>query len=622
MTILVIAFTAVVFFAIVISLAAKPRFVRGFTCAALFIAGIGGLLLYGYGYSYVSENILLAIIRATLATCGMLLGKNDFSVISAAPFFQHSFGVCVFWLLHLLALYATASATITTVGAGLLQNIRIWLARRGDLVIIYGIQSGSIDFGRELLGRKNTSVVFVDEKPNAALVEQIRISGGVARFDPAAVAANGRFLKKLGIRPGNRHIWLYALSKEYAKNLHYAHALLKSFEKAQILPQQTGLVLMGMEAGAQTAFLAKEGRYGYGDLYVMDEAMMAARCLIHKYPPANTISFDTEGCAEEDLDCMILGFGKVGQAVLQQLVMNGQFCGSTFHAVILDPQYQQLTGRVMSQNSVMLDNYDIRFMDCDARSSQMFEYLDSHRKTLNYIVACTGSNKLNEEITFEILHHFECRGYSLPVYLCGYNGVQKMTLECLPENHKLYTVSNLWQNGLDQMAMSVNQTYCHSNGKSKEENWESCDYFSRMSSRAFADFIPSLIKIAGVTEKKLRSGEWKPDKTLLENLSITEHMRWCAFHYTMGYAPMDPETFHRRGKIHAKQREETGKGTLRIGKDTALRLHACLIPWEELDALSEAENRYTGGNVDYKVMDTNNVLAIPRILQAAKEAEG
>ena len=43
--------------------------------------------------------------------------------------------------------------------------------------------------------------------------------------------------------------------------------------------------------------------------------------------------------------------------------------------------------------------------------------------------------------------------------------------------------------------------------------------------------------------------------------------------------------------------------------------HACLIPWEALDGLSRRENEVTGGSVDYKAMDRNNVLAVPDILR-------
>lgn len=46
--------------------------------------------------------------------------------------------------------------------------------------------------------------------------------------------------------------------------------------------------------------------------------------------------------------------------------------------------------------------------------------------------------------------------------------------------------------------------------------------------------------------------------------------------------------------------------------------HACLTPWEALGDLSGRENRVTGGDVDYKALDRNNVLAVPELLRQAE----
>jgi hypothetical protein len=53
----------------------------------------------------------------------------------------------------------------------------------------------------------------------------------------------------------------------------------------------------------------------------------------------------------------------------------------------------------------------------------------------------------------------------------------------------------------------------------------------------------------------------------------------------------------------------------RIAKNADDLTHACLVPWEQLDTLSKRENAVTGGQVDYKAMDRNNVLAVPDILR-------
>ena len=99
----------------------------------------------------------------------------------------------------------------------------------------------------------------------------------------------------------------------------------------------------------------------------------------------------------------------------------------------------------------------------------------------------------------------------------------------------------------------------------------------------------------------------------MEHLAITEHERWCAFHYCMGFAPMTQEEFAARCETYLAQKA-AGEKPLRIGKDLNARIHACLIDWDALDTLSQKENAVTGGRVDYKQMDRDNVLTLPLIL--------
>lgn len=153
-----------------------------------------------------------------------------------------------------------------------------------------------------------------------------------------------------------------------------------------------------------------------------------------------------------------------------------------------------------------------------------------------------------------------------------------------------------------------------------EENWFRCDYFSRMSSRASADFADAFIKASGMTKEQILSPDWKPDAVLLENLGKTEHLRWCAFHYTMGFRPMTEAEYESRCTAYRKEIAENGSSNIRIGKDLTKRIHACLIDWDALDELSARENAVTGNDTDYKQMDIDNVLLLPELLKLTEGA--
>ena len=77
---------------------------------------------------------------------------------------------------------------------------------------------------------------------------------------------------------------------------------------------------------------------------------------------------------------------------------------------------------------------------------------------------------------------------------------------------------------------------------------------------------------------------------------------------------MSSEEFDMKSRIYT---ECVSKGLpgIRLSKDSENRTHACLIPWDALDDLSEKERTVTGRKVDYKQYDINNVLIIPEVLK-------
>lgn len=618
----VIVLATGLFLGMILLLAAKPKFAGPLTGTLIAIAAVGGIFFYGYGFAMTIDSFPLAVIRALLAICGMFVAKMDMSSISAAPLMQHQWAQLLFWIVHLFALYATASTAITTVGAEALRKLRLWLARWGRLNLIYGVSNESVALGKELLGQKNGAVVFIADKPDATLSAAISKAGCVLRTDDSALQADPKFIRSVGAHRKNRSITLYALQKDKADDLRYARSFLKALEQAGVASKQTSLVIRGQEDTAVTALQVLGEKYGYGFVTVFQEEQLTARLLMQKYPPCESISFDDNGKAREDFEALIIGFGQIGQAVLRNLVMNGQFQGSTFHAAVFSPDCQSVDGPFLNCFENVLEKYDITFHPYDARSRKMFEYLRAHSKSLKYVVVCTGSEKTNQEIAEGLQAFLSRMGMALPVHMCSHQGLRSLDEKGqLTKLTKLYQYDVLSTTALDKMAMILNHHYMGDYGKTPLEDWLNCDYFSRMSCRASADFLHAMLYSVGKTQEQVIKEGWQLNPAQLENLSRTEHLRWCAFHFCMGFATMSGEEYRQRSDIYRQQKEQNGKATIRIGKNMAGRTHACLVDWEELDALSQREAAVTGKNVDYKAMDTDNVLAIPELIRSHRDAE-
>lgn len=617
----VILCTAALFLAMILQLAAKPKFAAKITGTFIVIAAVSGLFIYGYGFASSNDNLLIAIVRALLAVCGMFVAKVDFSVVSGTPIFQNTWAQLYFWVVHLFALYATASAAITTVGAEALLKLRMWLARWGDLNLIYGITPSSLEFGKALLAEKKCSVVYIDKSPDSSIASTITKAGCALRSDEDAVNATPKFLKSIGIRPGTRKVTLYAIGKDSVENLPYAKAFLTSLEECGINPEQTTLVIPAKEDTVVSQMQVLGDRYGYGYVTCFQESNLAARLLMQKYPPCNTIGFDTDGKADQDFECLIIGFGQIGQAVLRQLVMNGQFVGSTFRADIFAPDCQSANGYFSNSFESLLDNYSIHFHACSAHSSEMYRHLRERGYTLNYVVVCAGSDKTNREIAEDFSIVLHRMGLEVPIHLCSHNGIST----CLPDGtftkpFKLYQPQVLSSAKLDQMAMVLNQHYQPNDGKTALEHWMECDYFSRQSCRASTDFVPAILRAAGKTAEEAKAGQWEFSEEMLNTLGQMEHLRWNAFHFCMGFGTMSEEEFNSRALNYKLEKEANGTSSIRISKNMARYTHACLIDWDALDELSGKASEITGKDINYKRSDIKNVLAIPELLRTCEEA--
>ena len=606
----VIVFTGILFLGIIINLAMKKENSAKVTGVCIAVAGVSGLFIYGYGYGLAfADNLPLAVIRSLMAVWGMFVSKNDFSIISGTPLFSSQGAVLYFWLVHLMAQYATASAAIATIGARALRRLRLWLACFGNLSLIYGVNEDSVAFGRQLAETPGNNVVFVDEKVSSSLEGAINSFGGVTVGDKNALWPDKKFLRSLGIRGDRRKYDFYLLHKNEAKNVKYAFALKAALETNGIPATATNLVMLGSEE-THTAPLQRLGdKYGFGNVSVFDAPGLVARLLIHHFPPAATMDFNDDCSAAENFESVIIGFGAVGQAVMKQLVMNGQFAGSDFSLAVFAPDFEKVSGYISATSHSIIDNYNVKFYDYDGRSRSMYDYILARKDDMNYIVICTGSEKTNNEIGGEITRYLTRIGSDAQVYLAGYSGITCLTEgQIPPKQHPVFTTDVLCTGKIDSVATQLNHRYCN-NDNTPQQNWARCDWFSRMSSRASADFMPSMAVIA----RQDPAQQWALTDAQLENLGITEHQRWMAFHFVMGYEKMPAEVYDQREQQYISEKSLYGTGKIRVGKDTVARQHACLIPWEELDALSRRENAITGGNVDYKQSDKNNVLAIAQL---------
>ncbi|MBO5503224.1 MAG: hypothetical protein J5969_01950 [Lachnospiraceae bacterium] len=610
----VILYTSVVFLAMMINLAVRPKTGAKRTGVIIGIAAVMGFIFYGYGYAHTIPDVPMAVLRATMSVWFMFVGRNDLSAVSSAPLFQTKAGLFLFWMTHLLAIYAFASATFITIGSGAVRFLRTLRGGFRPIALIYGIGDASVAFARELAEKNKKLVILMvdDESLADSFGSDIRQFGGITCCELSARQAERSFFNSFHIGRGSRHYDLYALHESAFENIRYAQSFLNTAKERGVTPDQMRLVLAADEAMIGDRLLAGEDQYGFGEVFVFSAGDMAARLMLRSFPPAKTLAFDEQGRARQNFEALLIGFGQTAQSVLRQLIMQGQFEGSKMHITVCDRNLSEVAGNFLHREKALLEEYDIEFITHDARSDALYDYLEEHSGNLRYIVISTGDRRQNQEIALDLLQYLSGTGCEIPVIVCSNSGVSYADTQSMQWKTLCpVTVDILCNDKLDEMAMEVNQAYCDGNGKDAKENWKTCGYFSRMSCRAAADFLPAYLE--ALADSGISVDSTMPDDdSVIQTLGQTEHRRWCAFHRVMGYRVMPEKIYESRAAEYLKEKSEKGRSGIRIGRDAAKRLHACLIPWDGLDALSAKEAGITGKDPEYKKMDINNIRVIMR----------
>ena len=610
----VVILSTALFLALIANLALKPAFSSQLTTRCMVFCALSALVIYGVGFAETTGSILISIMRTPLTVTRMFVGINELGTIQGTTLVRTPLGLTFFWLVHMLAFFSTASAALVTLGAAGLRQLRLLLLRRGNLVILFGINDNTIAVGKECLAQRGNSVVFIADTADNTVVNDLNGLGMSVITGQDAIDSGDQTVRTL--HPLGRKVSIYALDASEDQNLYYALKLKEAFRRAGVKAENTRITLPGEEEILTSMLQVTPEEYGFGYVHVFEIGDLVSRAMLRVCPPWDLMTFDEDGRTTEDFDCVVIGFGRFGQAAFKRLAMNCQFAGSSFRAAVFSPNVKKEAGYLLTDSASLFKNYDISLIKADGRSREMFQYLSANLPSLKLIAVCTGDEEMDREISDSLMLFLKRRqAERIAVVQCSRHGARyQETIGSPILTQEVYSLSMLSAEEADRDAIVLNAVYDHSD-KTDWEKWVSCDTFSKMSSRASADYFPAFLKASGRTREQVIGGDWDLFPSMLDSLGEAEHKRWMAFHFAMGYSPMSRKEWDINAETYRRLIDEGKASGFRISKNQRGRTHACLVPWDELDELSERENAVTGHNVDYKQMDIDNVLALPRLLR-------
>lgn len=630
---------------IVLQLMRQGRRVMLHICTIIAVpAFLGGLLLYSIGYmpeGGVFAQATTAMLRGLFSTGRMFLINDDYGFLMDDPqkiwltgslFFQ-----IPFWLCHTLALVVSGSAIMSLFGQRAFDVLRLRTRSYRVCTIIFGKDEKALVLGNNILTRDGDHTrpdrrqLVVCMAANFSDDEREALAGvGIISI---AYKAKGlaHYLRRCGVSRGIRirRVRAVFMSMDHGESMEqlkgtiaYAAGNRVSAEKLSLYVLSENPAVLDFVQKQRDELAASKPEFSYC-VRVMSEADLAARNMIRELMPCESVANFGEGFAREAFNVMVIGFGKTGVHALNRLVLNGQF-------TLADGSAPKMTAIVVDKNlDRLFPGYSILYpelKECctmdewavDGFSSDFFRKLTTCTRNIHYVVLALN----DDEATFTLLpllqKAFNSKGQKHKPYFAlalnsGHgagsiksNGNKGDNIYFFSQTEKIYTQAIVIDDATDHMAIAINDFYSKDDTESALVKWLKLDSFLQESNRASADFIPSMLYLAGLKEDTIHEGSMPDeDDPLTEALAHTEHLRWNAFHYAHAFTTMPLTEVEARIK----------SGITPIRKDMEALRHACLVPWEALPEVSRVVGLLTGGpSPNYQQTDRNNVLQIPRTL--------
>ena len=639
---------AMIILAILVSLKCDSEKLQNVIFWSLLLVVLSGLVFYGGGLSTPEDSpgkLLINTFKTVAYTISMFGGGEKYDALMAVNdwFAENVLWQILYWLIHLLAMFVTASAVMITWGKKLLSFIKMKIPGR-NLCILYCDSDRRIDYVAQLEEKGYRTIYvgdFSKELSNRLADYKVRI------VSDQKIGNDGEWLRKF-LRFYRKQLNIQVISDvtNDMKAVVFLKTLFETFRNQKISTKNIKIQIVGKNV-MNYAFVSDEKDHeGYRFITVVStESEMVARKLVDKMPPYQTMQFDYDTCRGlNDFNVMIIGFGQVGQDVLRQLVRNGQFLQSRFSAEVFDIDTENCGGLFRELYSEMISRYDISFYSINAFSSQIYRHFKTDRR-MNYIVACTGDDETNRQITNELQVfrqlHREYFSEKSVIACCS-----KKRIEFLSENERLnsmksFDISDFIEEKTDMLARHINDAYyLNERGYTQQELrelWYRKDPVDRLSSAAAAEYLKTYFTCSnswGLNRKQL---EEKIETSLKNILPELEHDRWNAFESSIGVSQMSKEEFADnvrkcRELVRKASDTQSEEDTAAAEKQFAVTRknlgpyglggkHACLCSWNELDErwniyapllkeynqLMEVLGKRSVSTLDFKSLDVKNI---------------
>lgn len=276
----------------------------------------------------------------------------------------------------------------------------------------------------------------------------------------------------------------------------------------------------------------------------------------------------------------VIGFGQIGQEFLLRCYETSAFLtengAPSFKGLVIDQYAKVLEQEFVNKVPRFGENKDVEFLETMVDSAEYFDTIKNRLDSLHQIVVAIGDTQQNVDTALGLCRFFDrlgCYGKRPQIVVilsddvAGVDSLFKSypNVKTMDFNTSIFNYADLIEVKIDSLAKQTNENYNRKSGKGKP--WRELGTYLQAMNRAAVYDIP--------TKKELFRMCDAPEEERIEFLARYEHERWCAFQYSHGWKrlPMDELTQEERDNFITKREQQ--------------KLHACLIPWDELDLLPQ-----------------------------------
>ncbi|MBR2290098.1 MAG: NAD-binding protein [Clostridia bacterium] len=526
-----------------------------------------------------SENIIVRILDAVYYAIRSIWMNQDTELLGALDLtnlLETSYFV-ILYILFILLPILTTGAILAFISDALAKR-KFRKVRNKDLYIFSELNEKSKAFARKLGKNRNSAIVFANSKNKETEIKSVRIEEKITGIE---------------IKNRNTNIEFYAISDNEEDNINDTLELIEKYKDRE----NTKIYVINntIEAPAILDSVDK----GKLTVEVINETEREIFNLLDEKPLF-------ENAIDNTISVLIIGCGKVGKEFLKNATWCSIMPGFRYKATVVDVNASLVKENIQSEAPEFLENYDIRFINGDIKTEKVMNEIKK-MQDVNYILVSMESDEKNLETAILLRRMFLQLYHTKPVInlwvenefkqaqilnLVNERGIS-YELNSFGSIKDMYFDNSILGSRIEGLAKQIHLAY--SPDDKAFAGYNKREYFKK-SSRASALHmkykIYAILKDKFTDDMKQNQELFKImyNKEIEEILAENEHERWNAYTRSIGYKKATvPEViaYYPETKRH---------------ENSLARLHPALVPWNELDEVSEGLKEIIP-NIDLKASD-------------------